>query len=244
MKQVTGKGTTMVMRRALGLLLVLTAVGRAGTGPAADPDPNRFAAELRAFAEWDSKNAAPAAPVLFVGSSSIRLWRTHESFPDLPVLNRGFGGSHISDVIACAERMVLPYRPRVIVFYSGNNDIASGKSAQRVLADYQRSVKLIHARQPQVRVILLAINPSRARWKYWPEVKKANELIAEFCRSDSRLRFADGSPVFLGADGQPDSSLFVSDQLHLNAKGYAAWTKALDPVLRQVLTGADPAPGR
>ena len=105
----------------------------AGEGPPADPDPNRFAAEIKAFAEWDSRNAVPADPVLFVGSSSIRLWRTHESFPDLPVVNRGFGGSQVSDLLHFADRVVFPYKPSVIVFYAGDNDLAAGKSAQRGL---------------------------------------------------------------------------------------------------------------
>ncbi len=226
-----------MLARELSWLLILSLLATASAAePApADPDPNRFAREIQTFAEWDSKNAVPADPVLFVGSSSIRLWRTHESFPDWPVLNRGFGGSQISDVIHFADRVVLAYKPKVIVFYSGNNDIASGKSAARVLEDYRRFVKLVHARQPGVRVIILAINPSRSRWKFWPEVKKANGLVREFCQSDPRLVFADFSALFLSADGTPDSGLFLKDELHLNAKGYAVWTRALAPVLRKIL---------
>jgi len=233
----------VLSRRIVLLIVPFTAVAAFGTErkPSADPDPNRFAAEIKAFAAWDSKNAVPAGSVLFVGSSSIRLWRTHESFPDWPVINRGFGGSQISDVIHFADRIVLAYQPKVIVFYSGNNDIASGKSAERVLEDYRRFVQLVHARQPGVRVIILAINPSRSRWSFWPEAKKANELVQDFCRSDPRLAFADFSSLFLGPDGLPDSSLFLKDELHLDAGGYAVWTKALAPVLRKVMTL--PAPG-
>ncbi len=225
----------------LPIVLWAAAIAPAGNQPPADPDPNRFAKEINAFAEWDSKNAIPAAPVLFVGSSSIRLWRTHESFPDLPIINRGFGGSQISDVIHFADRIVLPYQAKVIVFYAGNNDIAAGKSAQRILEDWRRFVKLVLASQPATRVVFLAINPSRSRWPFWPEVKKANALIQEFCRSDPRLVFADGTTLFLGTDGMPDSSLFVQDQLHLNAKGYALWAKALMPILQKALTASAPA---
>jgi lysophospholipase L1-like esterase len=219
------------------LLWVLSVVGVVASDRSqpADPDPKRFAQEIKAFAEWDSKNAIPAQPVLFVGSSSIRLWRTHESFPELPVVNRGFGGSQISDVIHFFDQVVAPYRARVIVFYAGSNDIASGKSAERVCDDFRRFVKLVHAGQPQTRIIFLGINPSQSRWKFQPEVKKANGLVAEFCRSDSRLVFADFGALFLGADGLPDSSLYLKDQLHLNDKGYAVWNKALAPVLQKVL---------
>ena len=223
------------------LLLWVLAVAGAGASDKsrpADPDPNRFAQEIKAFAEWDSKNAAPAQPVLFVGSSSIRLWRTHDSFPDLPIVNRGFGGSQISDIIHFFDQVVAPYRARVIVFYAGNNDIASGKSAERVRDDFRRFVQLVHAKQPQTRVIFLAINPSQSRWKFWPEVQKANGLVAQFCQSDSRLLLADFGAPFLGADGLPDSSLYLKDQLHLNDKGYAIWNKALAPILQKVLAAA------
>jgi lysophospholipase L1-like esterase len=198
-----------------------------------DPDPNRFAGEIKAFAEWDSKNAVPAEPVLFVGSSSARMWRTHESFPDLPVVNRGFGGSHISDVIFYADRVVLPYRPRVIVFYAGDNDIAGGKSAQRVAQDYRRFVTLVHAKLPATRIVFVTIKPSGQRWSLWPEMNKANALIQDFCKQDARLSFADLATPLLDAGGKPRSDLFLPDQLHLNAQGYALWTKALNPVLSE-----------
>ena len=232
--------------RTLSLLLVLSPVAAAlaESGKPADPDPNRFAQEIKAFAEWDSKNAVPANSVLFVGSSSIRMWRTHESFPALPVINRGFGGSQISDILHFFDRVVRPYQAKVIVFYCGNNDIAGGKSAERVRDDFRRFVTLVRGSQPTARVVFLAINPSRSRWSFWSEVKKANGLIQEFCRSDPRLVFADFTTLFLGDDGLPDSGLFVSDQLHLNAKGYAVWAKALVPVLEKVVASSGPAGDR
>jgi lysophospholipase L1-like esterase len=230
------KGAMMAVQRAVvGIVLLVTAGAVAGGNQPADPDPNRFAKEIQAFAEWDSKNAIPVEPILFVGSSSIRLWRTHESFPNLPVINRGFGGSQISDVIHFADQVVFPYHAKVIVFYAGNNDIAAGKSAQRVFDDWRKFVGLVRARRPATRIVFLAINPSHSRWKFWPEVQKTNGLVAEFCKGDPRLVFADCTTLFLGADGMPDSSLFIQDQLHLNAKGYAVWTKALAPVLQKAL---------
>ncbi|MEN6576903.1 MAG: SGNH/GDSL hydrolase family protein [Phycisphaerales bacterium] len=196
-----------------------------------DPDPNRFAGEIKAFAEWDSKNAIPAEPVLFVGSSSIRMWRTHEAFPELPVVNRGFGGSHISDVICYLDQVVLPYSPKVLVFYAGDNDIAAGKSAQRVAQDYRKFVQLVHAKFPAARIVYVTIKPSHSRWSLWPEMKKANELIRDFCNQDDRLFFADLATPLLGADGVPRRELFCPDQLHLNPQGYAIWTQTLAPIL-------------
>jgi lysophospholipase L1-like esterase len=218
------------------LLSILSAMAAISTDDArADPDPNRFAAEIKAFTEWDSKNAFPSESVLFVGSSSARMWRTRESFPDLPIVNRGFGGSHISDVIYYAEQVVLPYKPRVIVFYAGDNDIAGGKSVRRVAEDYRRFVGLVHASLPTTRIVFITIKPSGQRWPLWPEMNEANTLIQGFCEQDDRLFFVDLATPLLGADGKPKSNLFLSDQLHLNPQGYAIWTKALRPILSSVL---------
>lgn len=222
--------------RKISLLIVFSLAGLSAAGnPPADPDPNRFADEIKAFGEWDSKNAAPAEPVLFVGSSSIRMWRTHDCFGDLPVLNRGFGGSHISDVIYFADRLVLPYKPRAIVFYAGDNDIASGKSAQRVFEDYRKFVGIVHAKLPEARITFLAIKPSESRWSFWPETRKANELVQDWSRKDGRLSFVDVATPLLGPDGTCRSELFLGDKLHLNPAGYGVWTQVLTPVLRQVL---------
>lgn len=226
-----------MLSRRISLLVILFVIAglAAGKDQPADPDPNRFAEEIKAFGEWDSKNAAPAEPVLFVGSSSIRMWRTHDCFPDLPVLNRGFGGSHISDVLHFADRLVLPYKPRVIVFYAGDNDIAAGKSAQRVFEDYHKFVGIVHARLPETRIIFLAIKPSESRWSLWPEAKKANELMQHVCGPDGEVLYADLARPLLGSDGKPRSELFLGDKLHLNAAGYKVWTEALTPVLQQAL---------
>jgi len=224
-------------RSTLWLLLILSTgivTSTCGGGPA-DPDPNRFAGEIDAFHDWDSKNAVPAEPVLFVGSSSIRLWRTHASFSDLPVVNRGFGGSHIADVTHFADRVVLPYKPRVIVFYAGDNDIASGKPAHRVFEDYRTFVGIVHAKLPDARILFLAIKPSESRWSFWPETKKANELIRGLSANDKRLFFIDVATPLLRPDGMPDNALFLKDKLHLNPAGYEVWARTLTPALRQVL---------
>ncbi len=219
------------------LLSILSVIGAVQTGgPGADPDPNRFAKDIDAFEQWDSKNAFPAAPILFVGSSSIRMWRTREGFPDLPVINRGFGGSHISDVLHFADRMVLPYRPKVIVFYAGDNDVAGGKSAERVRDDYRRFVDIVGARLPQTRLIFVTIKPSGQRWSLWPEMNKANDLVRDLCDKDDRLFFADLATPLLDSEGKPDDDLFLGDRLHLSPNGYAVWNETLRPILSQVLS--------
>lgn len=210
-------------------------VSFAGAGEVADPDPNRFAKDIESFAAWDSRNAVPADPILFVGSSSIRMWRTHESFPALPAINRGFGGSHISDVVHFSDRIVLPYAPKLIVFYAGDNDVAGGKSAAQILCDYRRFVELVHTQLPDTPILFITIKPSGRRWSLWPEMDKANNLIKAFSGKSGRLFFADLGTPLLGADGKPDNSLFLSDKLHLNAKGYRVWTRAIRPVIEKAI---------
>ena len=210
-------------------------VSMAGAAEVADPDPNRFSKDIESFGSWDSKNAVPADPILFVGSSSIRMWRTHESFPNWPVINRGFGGSHISDVIHFADRVVLPYAPKLIVLYAGDNDVAGEKSAARVLRDYRRLVDLVGAKLPDTPIVYITIKPSGQRWSLWPEMHKANDLIKAFSAQHDRLFFADLGTPLLGADGKPDDGFFLKDRLHLNAKGYRVWTKALAPVIERAL---------
>jgi len=199
------------------------------------PDPDRFAEEIRAFEQWDRKNSAPANAVLFVGSSSIRMWATHDSFPDLPVINRGFGGSHVSHVIYFARRIVLPYAPKVIVFYAGDNDIAEGKSPEQVCTDFRSFVQLVRAAQPRVRVVYLPIKPSVARWSLWPQMQHANMLIREYCESDPQLTSVDVATPLLGSDSQPRPDLLLPDGLHLNAAGYEVWARVLTPELTRLM---------
>lgn len=200
-----------------------------------NPDPQRFAAELRAFDAWDRKNSTPKDAILFVGSSSIRLWPTAASFPDVTVVNRGFGGAHISDLIHFADQTVFKYRPRAIVVYAGDNDIADGKSPQQVLGDFQALMKLVREKLPEARVYFLSIKPSVARWRLWPTMQEANALVRKLAEEDARLEFIDVSPPLLGEDGRPRADMLVSDGLHLNDEGYRAWTKIIAPILSSAL---------
>lgn len=193
----------------------------------ADPDPARFEAEIAAFEAWDRQNSVPQDAVLFVGSSSIRMWQTAESFPDLAVINRGFGGSHTSDVNHFTPRIVLKYAPRMIVFYAGDNDIADGKSPEQVAADFQRFVKLVHAKLPNAKITYLPIKPSLARWPLWPRMQETNALVQEFIRGNQRLAYVDTATPMLGHNCQPRPELFLDDGLHMNAQGYQIWSDLL-----------------
>jgi lysophospholipase L1-like esterase len=216
---------------AWSLLLACPAIGGAQV---ADPDPARFAPDIARFERWDSQNTFPERSVLFVGSSSIVNWPTAARFPGLPVINRGFGGSQISDVNHFVEQTVLKYAPQVVVFYAGNNDVAADKPPRQVLADYQRFVSAVLARKSDTRIVYISIHPSIARWARWPQMQEANALIREYVGTDARLRYVDISASMLGSDGRPMPQLFVADGLHLTPAGYDIWT----PIVARAIASA------
>lgn len=198
---------------------------------AAPPDSARWEEEICAFEEQDLKSPPAPDGVLFVGSSSIRLWKLEEAFPKLGAINRGFGGSEVADSLEYAERIILPYRPRVIVFYAGDNDIANGKSAAEVSATFRALNEKIHAELPKTRVLFLAIKPSRSRWELIEVQREANRLIAAYADEQEELEFVDVATPLVGEDGLPREELFESDKLHLNAAGYEVWNEIVGPLL-------------
>src|SRR5689334_19989884 len=195
------------------------------------PGPERFETEIAAFEKWDHQNAVPNDCILFVGSSTSRLWQTADSFPNLPVINRGFGGSTIPDVNYFADRIVFKYKPRTIVFYAGDNDIAAGHSPEKVFANYQKFSDSVHEQLPNTKLIYLAIKPSPLRWKLWPQAQAVNSRVKELINKNSHDRYVDTAPAILGSDGEPRKELFREDGLHMNLKGYEAWNAMLAPIL-------------
>ncbi len=214
----------------LGIWILLLTVNL----QAQNPDPHRFDQEIEAFVRYDEKNSFPKDAVLFVGSSSIRLWKTHLAFPDLPVINRGFGGAHISDVLFFYNQVVQPYQPRIIVFYAGDNDIAAGKSVEQVVNDFKTFVQKVKNDFPQTKIVFLPIKPSVLRWKFWPEMRKTNQKIEALCQQNPNLFYIDLTNVLLDDQGQPKANLFLQDGLHLNPNGYQKWNKTLSPLLHKL----------
>jgi len=230
-------GLVAITRVAIALLLVANTKGNVAYAGGPEqihspapplPETARFRSEIMAFVEADRTNAPPPNPIVFVGSSSIRMWKTLAAdFPHHRVLNRGFGGSEIRHSIDYADRIIIPYKPRQIVLYAGGNDIHAGKSPETVFQEFQEFVAKIHGALPKTRISYISIAGNPARWAEVEKVRKANDLTREFTRTNRRLDFIDVFPEMLGADGQPKPDIFVADRLHMNANGYAIWKRVI-----------------
>ncbi|MFL5403658.1 MAG: SGNH/GDSL hydrolase family protein [Gemmatimonadales bacterium] len=232
------------MRHLAVLLLLLgsgcareaPAPGRAaaaGTATAArDEDPIRFEAEIRAFEAGDRASPPPRNAILFVGSSSIKNWTdVAADFPGLPVLNRGFGGSTLADVVYYADRIVLPYHPRLVVLYAGDNDLVVGRTPARVLADYREFVARLRAAEPRARLVFVSIKPSPSRRAYLDRARDTNRRIQAEIAHDSLQTYIDVFTPMLGPTGQPRPELFRGDSLHLTRAGYVLWRRLIAPVV-------------
>tara|TARA_B110000014_G_scaffold236605_1_gene201974 strand:- start:997 stop:1665 length:669 start_codon:yes stop_codon:yes gene_type:complete len=203
-----------------------------------DPDPRRYYSGnnededfIENFLRWDQKNTYVENGILFLGSSSIRKWPTSNYFDYLPIINRGFGGSHISDVNYYFKSIASIYKPRTIVLYAGDNDIAGKKTPEQVLEDYIDFIILVREHLPQTKIIYLPIKPSPSRWSMWNDMRQANRLIKMYTDSDNMQYYADTATPMLDSQGKPLGDLFVGDSLHLSKKGYDLWSEILKPIL-------------
>ena len=209
----------------LCVLAALLVVGAPAllSGQIADPDATRFADAMETFARYDAKNSFPADATVFVGSSSIVYWDTGDRFRGMPLINRGFGGSQMSDLVHYVEETVLAYSPRTVVVYEGDNDTSAGKQSEQILEDYQQFVEAVLEAQPSTRIVILSIKPSLSRWDVWPEMQASNAAIETYAEGDARVDFVDIGTAMLGADGLPIPELFVADGLHMTPAGYDVW---------------------
>jgi len=193
---------------------------------------SKWETEIRAFEAADKTNPPPRDAIIFVGSSTIRLWKTlAQDFPEYQVVNRGFGGSQIEDSTAFADRIIMPYRPKAVVLYAGDNDIAAGKSPEEVAADFKGFVRKIHAVATRVKITFISIKPSPARWHLVEKIRSANRMIEDYCKQDAELGYIDIFNPMLDAEAKPRAELFVEDKLHMNPSGYALWLRIIKPRL-------------
>ena len=198
----------------------------------APASPNRWEADIKKFEEADRQNPPAKSAVVFVGSSSIRMWKDlAEDFSDTKVINRGFGGSQLADSTYYADRIVIPYQPRMVVLYAGDNDLAAGKTPQQVFEDYKAFVSRVREKLPNAKIAFISIKPSLARVKLMEQMRATNELIRGYAAAGKNLVFIDVFPPMLNQAGQPRPELFIQDGLHMNREGYDIWRKVVAPYL-------------
>ena len=198
-----------------------------------DPEgPERFENSIVEYEEWDKANPFPDGAVLFVGSSSVRMWKDIDAqFPQVKIINRGFGGSKFSDLLYYLDRIVTCYQPSKIFIYEGDNDIAS-KVKIREIMDNARQVRQVIARKlPGVPVFFIAAKPSVARWKLKKKYQQLNSQLSLFAANTPGTGFVNVWNSALDADGEVRKDIFLEDNLHMNEKGYAIWKKAIEPFL-------------
>ena len=230
MKTCTPK-TTLATLLAFGLAVSYTFGQKQ---PLEDPDPQRFARQIETFAADDEASPPKEGVTVFVGSSSIRLWDLQKSFGAIAAINRGFGGSQISDVCHFADKVVLKYKPKKVVFFCGGNDIAYGKTPERVHRDFQRFTTLLFKALPETRLVVLAIKPAPRRIQFIDNVRKANDLIRGDARKDERIVLLDGAfDLLVDDEGRIREELYIADRIHLNAEGYRLWTHLLMPYVKE-----------
>ncbi len=214
-------------------LIFIVAVLVCWNSRAQEPATSKFEKDIVKFEERDKENPPPKGAILFVGSSTFTKWRSvGEDLKPLPVINRGFGGSSMPELLKVVDRIVIPYAPKIIVVYEGDNDLAGKDSkAEKFFENCKVFIEKVQKALPDTKIIFLTVKPSIKRWDRWEEMKKANQMVADHVKQGSGLGQIDISPAILGQDGKPDKELFEKDDLHLNSKGYAKLVEIIKPIL-------------
>lgn len=224
-KHFFGVGIFAVLLLGLALRSFLPAVSAQGWEPA-----------IRDFEEQDKIHPPKPGSIVFAGSSSFRFWDTLVAdMKPLEVINRGFGGSEFSDLDLYAKRIVIAYRPRAVVVYEGDNDLAEGssKTPEVVAGDFRKFVQTVHSALPDTWIYILSIKPSNLRKKQWPQMNAANKLMQDYAATQQRVQYIDIATPMFDASGTLPRDLFKFDGLHPTPKLYAMWTAIIKPILLQ-----------
>jgi lysophospholipase L1-like esterase len=215
----------MTTRHFFFLILLIAAA----CSPKLSPAPGVFENEIKVF-EQKTKNEQPKQGlILLYGSSSFRMWDTYAvDLNGYEVVNRGFGGSQMSDAVQYFDRVVMPLKPSLILLYEGDNDLASGESVNQVMADFEQLTQLIERKLPNTHLAVISARPSVARTALRPKQDMLNSSLQDWCITHrNRADFIDVRPSLLDANGQANMAYLVDDKLHLNAAGYAEWTRVI-----------------
>jgi lysophospholipase L1-like esterase len=204
--------------------------------PQGKPPPNlaptRFQGEINAFLASDKTNPPPHKAILFIGSSIFRKWsRLPEQMAPLPVFNRAFGGSVTTDVLYYMDKIVLPYEPRIIVYYCGSNDVNAGRKAAEIFDGFRKFVERVHATLPQTRIFYVSINRAPQKEDKWDVVDAANNLARDYSANNKLLGFIDVNPALFNADGRARVDLYLPDKLHFKEAAYESFAAIIKPVV-------------
>jgi len=211
------------MHRTRSALLAAVLVASATLVAQQAVDPNRWEPTIQKFEAEDKAHPPARGSIIFIGASSIARWdNLAESFPGLPVVNRGFGGSELADSVKYAARVVVPHAPRTVVLYAGENDLNRGVSPEVIAADFARFYSVIRTAMPATGIVVIGLKPSLLRWKLRDGMHQANRLIRSHCEANRGCVYVDPWPSMIGKDGTPKPELFVADGLHMTPEGYKA----------------------
>jgi lysophospholipase L1-like esterase len=227
----------LVKSRVRRVAAAAAAVGLAGvlavclSGQTAE----RWDAAIQKFEDQDRVSPPPQNGIVFIGASSIVRWNLPEYFPELgaKAINRGFGGSQSVDAVRYVERIVVPYHPRIVVYYAGDNDVEANVPAPEIAHQFELFDQKVHLALPQTKIIFISIKPSIRRWRWIDTIRSANAIVKAYCAKEKHLAFMDIEQSMLGADGKPNPDLLVADGLHMTPAGYRIWTAALTPLLKE-----------
>jgi lysophospholipase L1-like esterase len=235
-------GRQMIQLRSYAFVALLLSI----SGPAfcqTDPKPlslTRFQDQIDAFATQDRTEPPPKDAILFVGSSIFREWNSlREQMSPLPVFNRAFGGSRTPEILYYMDTIVLPYTPRIIVYYCGSNDINAGELPADIAKRFGEFVLRVHRVLPKTRIFFVSINRAPEKQDKWDRVDETNRMIRKACSADPRLGFIDVNPALFNADGRPRFELYREDSLHFKPGAYAEFTAIIKPVLERAWRSAD-----
>jgi len=195
--------------------------------------PQRWEETIAKFEASDRQKPVPQGGIVFVGASSIVRWDLPTYFPELGdrAINRGFGGSLVADSVYFADRIVIPYKPRIVVFYAGDNDVETQTTPDQIAEGFSEFDRKVHAALPETTIVFISIKPSLRRFAFMDKIQRANELVQAYVASHPHLEFVDIVPPMLDDGGKPRPELLVADGLHMTAEGYKVWTAALRPHL-------------
>jgi lysophospholipase L1-like esterase len=224
----------MMHRSSLLLALLLAPFCLPCLAETKRPDPARFAKDIAKFDADDAANPPAKGGIVFTGSSSVRFWDVKEAFPDLPVLNRGFGGSVSNDLVTYADKVILRYEPKILVLFTGTNDIHARLTPDEVLGDYTKLLDLVHEKLPKTRVLVHALRTGPVRIAELETVEKFNGLLKAWCVDKPWIRWFDVPKTLVKEGNAPlDEKLYRADRLHLNADGYKLWNADFSPGLHE-----------